>query len=62
MDSLNILVKQHNAELDCGATTQKSFWIWLDEQCNQCGFSSGEEAEWELESLAEWHNNTEDKK
>jgi len=60
MDSLKILVAQHNAELESKATEQKSFWLWLDEQCGQCGFSSGEEAEWELEALAQWHSDTEE--
>ena len=53
MDSLKILVARYNQELETSSEeTSKSFWIWLDEQCGQCGFSTGEEAEWELESIA----------
>lgn len=52
MDSLKILVAQHNKELESQETEQKSFWLWLEEQCGQCGFAFGEEAEWELEALA----------
>ena len=52
MDSLKVLVAQHNLELETEKTEIKSFWLWLDNQCNTCGFASGKEVEWELEAIA----------